>query len=50
MVPEAGVRFENFMPCECAVELMYRHRDNDSNDNAFEFDADQVSLALITRF
>jgi hypothetical protein len=32
------------------VRVRYQHRDNDSNDPASDYDADQVQASLIARF
>ena len=48
--PEASATLLNVLPCECGVKLAYQHRDNSSNDPTADFDADRVSLSLLTRF
>lgn len=48
--PQASVTFQDILPCDCDVRLQYRYRQNDSNDFSAEYDADQVSLALLARF
>ncbi len=48
--PSASVTLTNVLPCACDVRARYQHRDNDSNDAAAEYEADQVSLSLIARF
>lgn len=50
VAPQASLMLRNVLPCNCTVKLTYRHRDNDSNDPSFDYDADQVSLSLLTRF
>lgn len=48
--PQASVMLYNALPCSCTLKLTYRHRDNSSNDPLFDYDADQVSLSVISRF
>lgn len=48
--PQTTVTFQNLLPCSCALQLTYRYRVNDSNDPVAEFDANQVSLSLVSRF
>jgi hypothetical protein len=48
--PHASLALQGVLPCNCDVELRYRRRDNDSNDYSANYIADQVSLALLTRF
>lgn len=48
--PQASVTFQGMLPCACDVRLQYRYRDSDSNDFTADYTADQVSLALLTRF
>ena len=48
--PQASVTVGGMLPCSCDVRLQYRFRDNDSNDIQSDYDADQVSLALLARF
>lgn len=50
VAPNATVTFAGMLPCSCDVRVRYTHRDNDSNDDAFEYEADQVSASLIARF
>lgn len=50
VAPEVGVTVRDILPCECAVRVAYKYRDNDSNDFVSDFDAEQVSLSLQTRF
>jgi hypothetical protein len=48
--PQASVTFQDVLPCDCDMRLQYRYRQNDTNDFSAEYDADQVSLALLARF
>lgn len=48
--PQASVMLYNTLPCACTLKLTYGHRDNSSNDDMFDYDADQVSLSVISRF
>ena len=48
--PEVSATVLNMLPCDCGVRLSYQHRDNSSNDPAADFDGDQVSLSLLTRW
>lgn len=48
--PQASVTFQDVLPCDCDVRLQYRYRQNDTNDFSAEYEADQVSLALLARF
>ncbi len=50
VAPNASVVLTNVLPCACDVRARYQHRDNDSNDSAAEYEAEQVSLSLIARF
>jgi len=50
VAPNASVTLQNLLPCACDVRARYQHRVNDSNDAASDYEADQVSLALIARF
>jgi hypothetical protein len=50
VAPNASVTFANILPCACDVRVRYQHRDNDSNDPASDYDADQVQASLIARF
>lgn len=50
IAPQASITVQGMLPCSCDVRLQYRHRDNDTNDFLSEYEADQVSLALLTRF
>ncbi|MBC7768289.1 MAG: hypothetical protein H7124_05840 [Phycisphaerales bacterium] len=50
VAPNASVTLQNMLPCACDVRARYQHRINDSNDSAAEYEADQVSLSLISRF
>jgi hypothetical protein len=38
------------LACSCDIRARYQHRENDSNDPNSEYEAEQVSLALIARF
>jgi hypothetical protein len=48
--PQVSVTLQRALPCDCDVRLQYRYRDNDSNDLLSDYNADQVSLQLTTRF
>ncbi|MEZ5962086.1 MAG: outer membrane beta-barrel protein [Hyphomonadaceae bacterium] len=48
--PYVSLTWQDALPCECDLRLQYRYRDNDSNDTIANYDADQVSLALLARF
>ena len=48
--PQVSLTLQNALPCECDVRLRYRYRSNDTNDVPYEYGAEQVSLALLTRF
>lgn len=48
--PYVSLTWQDALPCECDLRLQYRYRDNDSNDAIANYDADQVSLALLARF
>lgn len=48
--PQASLTFSGMLPCNCDIRLQYRNRDNDTNDFSADYNADQVSLALLTRF
>lgn len=48
--PQASVTVQRLLPCDCDVRLQYRTRENDSSDDIFSYDAEQVSLSLMTRF
>jgi hypothetical protein len=48
--PQASLTLQRALPCDCDVRLQYRYRSNDSNDFLADYDADQVSLQLTTRF
>jgi hypothetical protein len=48
--PQASLTFEGLLPCGCDVRLQYRYRDNDTNDELADYNAEQVSLALLARF
>ncbi len=48
--PQASVTVQSVFNCSCDVRLQYRYRDNDTNDFQSDYNADQVSLSLLTRF
>ncbi len=48
--PQASVTLQRVLPCDCDVRLQYRTRENDSSDDLFDYDAEQVTLSLTTRF
>ena len=48
--PQASLTLQNALPCNCDLRLQYRYRDNNSNEDLSDYHADQVSLALTTRF
>lgn len=48
--PQASLILHDMLPCDCNVRLQYRYRENDSNDFSADYDANQVTLALTTRF
>ncbi len=48
--PQASLTVSGVLPCNCDLRLQYRHRDNDSNDYSADYNANQVSLMLSTRF
>lgn len=50
VAPEVGVTLLNMLPCECGIRLAYKYRNNDSNEFTSDFDAEQVSLSLQSRF
>jgi len=50
VAPQVTVSFQNVLPCQCAVNFTWRWRANDSNDPAADYDAEQVSAALVARF
>jgi hypothetical protein len=50
LAPNASLTLTNALPCACDVRVRYQHRDNDSNDAFAEYDAEQVSLSLVSRF
>ena len=50
VAPEVSATLTGVLPCECGVRLAYTYRNNSSNDPDADFDAQQVSLALQTRF
>lgn len=50
VAPHASIIVQNVLPCSCDVRARYQYRNNDSNDFAANYEADQVSLSLIARF
>lgn len=48
--PQASLTLQNALPCTCDLRLQYRYRENNSNELLSDYNADQVSLALTTRF
>ena len=50
VAPELGVSLQNILPCSCDLNARYTHRENDSNDVAADYEADQVALSLVARF
>lgn len=50
VAPQATLTAWNVLPCSCAIKLNYRHRDNQSNDEFSDYEADQVSLSLFAQF
>ncbi len=50
VAPQASVTLQRLLPCDCDLRLQYRYRRNDSNDFSADYDANQVSLSLTTRF
>jgi hypothetical protein len=50
VAPELGVSLQNILPCSCDLSARYTHRENDSNDAAADYEADQVALSLVARF
>lgn len=50
LAPHASMTLHGVLPCACDLRVRYQHRRNDSNDNTAEYDAEQVSLALVARF
>lgn len=48
--PYVSLTWQDALPCECDLRLQYRYRDNDTNDTIADYNADQVSLALLARF
>ncbi len=48
--PQVSLTAQRLLPCDCDVRLQYRTRDNDTEDNFSDYDAEQWSLALMTRF
>jgi hypothetical protein len=50
VAPQVTVTFQNILPCQCAINLTWRWRMNDSNDPAADYDARRVSAGLVARF
>ena len=50
VAPQTTVTFQNILPCQCAMNLTWRWRVNDSNDPAADYDAQQVSAGIVARF
>ncbi len=48
--PQVSLTLQGAFPCSCDIRLQYRYRENDTNDFLADYDADQVSLALLARF
>lgn len=48
--PQASLAVSRPFGCGCDLELQYRYRDNDTNDFLADYQAEQVSLSLRTRF
>jgi hypothetical protein len=48
--PQASLTLQNALPCTCDLRLQYRYRENNSNELLSDYNADQVSLSLTTRF
>jgi hypothetical protein len=48
--PQASLVLHDVLPCDCDIRLQYRYRENSTNDESAEYDANQVTLALTTRF
>jgi hypothetical protein len=48
--PQASVMLYNALPCSCTLKVTYRYRDNRSNDDAFDYNADQISLSVRAQF
>lgn len=49
VAPSASVTLTNVLPCACDIRARYQYRNNDSNDAFGEYEANQVSLALVAR-
>ncbi|MGE0830282.1 MAG: tetratricopeptide repeat protein [Hyphomonadaceae bacterium] len=50
VAPEASATVTRVLPCNCAIRVSYRYRDNSSNDSFYDYDGEQVSAAFIARF
>ena len=48
--PQVSMTYQGIFNCSCDVRLQYRYRDNDTNDFQSDYNADQVTLSLLTRF
>ena len=48
--PQTTVTFQNILPCQCAMNLTWRWRVNDSNDPLADYDAQQMSAGIVARF
>jgi hypothetical protein len=48
--PQATLTFQNIMPCQCAVNVTWRWRINDSNDPVADYEARQISAGFAVRF
>ena len=48
--PQTTVTFQNILPCQCAINLTWRWRVNESNDPAADYDARQASASIVARF
>jgi hypothetical protein len=48
--PQASVTLQRIFPCNCDLRFQYRYRNNDTNDDLYDYRANQFSLALTTRF
>jgi hypothetical protein len=47
--PQASVILYDALPCSCSLKVTYRYRNNSSNDDAFDYDANQVSVSVTAR-
>ncbi len=50
VAPQTTVTLQNILPCQCAMNLTWRWRINESNDPAADYDARQVSAGFVVRF